>query len=122
MLTKKKNIMIITNEIGLSDTLEVKLKEQNYNVNTTLECGEHLKKIINKNKPDLIIISMALSCVESIELALRIRRWCYIPIILVSSWSETIRNLPPDGEKCQLVKNNTLNDVITKVESTFSRN
>lgn len=122
MLTKKKNIMIIANEISLSATLEVKLKEQNYNVKTTLDCGDHLKNIINKNKPDLIIISMALSCVESIELTLRVRRWCCIPIILVSSWSETIRNVPQNGEKCQLIKIDTLNDIITKVESTFSRN
>jgi len=122
MLKNNKNIMIVTNENSLSDTLEERLKDQGYDVSTTFENGDDLKYIIKNSMPDLVVISMSLSCVEGIELSLRIRRWCSIPIILVSSWSETIKAVPQNGKKCQLMKIDTVDEVMTTVESTFSRN
>lgn len=121
-MISKKNIMIISNEPDINALLKNKLVDKGYEVFSTNESGEKLKGLLNELSPDLVIISMHITCFEAVELSLRIRRWCQIPIILVSSWG-TEHNLQSTSEKgCALIKTNTIDDVMLRIENTFSRN
>jgi len=117
----KKTILIISNESNLSSAIKNKLLEQDYEVIITSESGEPLRKIIKEVFPDLVIISLLVSCFEAIELCLRIRRWCHVPLILVNNWVAGM-DAPEKSGSCLLVKTNTIDDIMMRVESTFSRN
>jgi len=121
-MISKKNIMIISNEPDLPELLKDKLLAEGYGVTSTSENGENLRNLLDQTSPDLVIISMAVSCLAAVELSLRIRKWCHIPIILVSSWG-TQTKLPADKQPgCLFMNSDTIENILLKVENTFSRN
>jgi len=121
-MISKKTIMIISNEPDVPELLKDKLLAEGYEVDSTSETGENLKYLLDRTSPDLVIISMAVSCLAAVELSLRIRKWCHIPIILVSSWGTPTKIRDNNYQGCLFMNNDTIENILLKVENTFSRN
>jgi DNA-binding response OmpR family regulator len=114
--------MVISSEPVSSQELINKLIEQGYDVNYTTDNGEKLRINIDRILPDLVIISMGISCIEAVELCLRVRRWCQVPLILVHNREAIPGLVNPEAENCPLVKTDTIDDLMLRIERTFSKN
>lgn len=120
MITNQK-ILVVSNESDLTKVLEENLASCGYRVTSTGDSGEELRELIEMVSPDLVVIGMAISCIEAVELTLRIRTWCQVPIILVRSWGIASELLDQDG-MCSLTKQYNISDLLLKIKTTCSSN
>ncbi|MBI4267739.1 MAG: response regulator transcription factor [Chloroflexi bacterium] len=119
-MMNQKSILIISNESELTKILEENLAMYGYRVTSTDDSGEQLRKLIELVLPDLVVIGMAVSCIEAIELTLRIRTWCQVPIIVVKNWGTTTELF--DDSACSLMKPHNMPDLLLKIDTAFSKN
>jgi len=124
MITKKSKILVISDDPKLVNILEAKLPSQGYHVRCTTDNGEELKDVINKEIPDLVILDVLMPKLEGIELCLRIRRWCEIPIIMLSGWGTSknkVRNLDLSSDS-YLSEPIDVSDLMVQIDHTIYHN
>jgi two-component system catabolic regulation response regulator CreB len=86
---QNKNILIIEDEVTISDVIEFTLKKDGFNIFTTTN-GLAAFDIIKKNQIILILIDIGLPDIDGFELARRIKEKTNIPFIFLTSRSEEI--------------------------------
>ncbi|WP_100065329.1 response regulator transcription factor [Miniphocaeibacter massiliensis] len=84
---KSYNILVCEDDIAISNSIEIFLKNQNYNIFKAYDGLEGLK-IFNENKIDLVIMDLMMPNLSGEETIMRLREKTYVPIIILSAKSE----------------------------------
>ncbi len=84
---KSYNILVCEDDIAISNSIEIFLKNQNYNIFKAYDGAEGLK-IFNENKIDLVIMDLMMPNLSGEEAIIKLRENTYVPIIILSAKSE----------------------------------
>ena len=82
----EKRILIVSDDPVLVEFLQRHLGEGGYRVSRTEDIGSRLQAVLEEKLPDLIILDVMMPWLEGIEIALRLRRWCQTPILMLTTW------------------------------------
>lgn len=80
----RPTILIIEDEAPLQKFLQTALASNGYRVIEALN-GESGLRHASNDRPDLIILDLGLPDIDGVEVAVRIREWSAVPIIIVSA-------------------------------------
>jgi len=124
MLADKKKILIISDDSKLMGVLHDNLPNSVYQVMNAADSGDELREVLDEALPDLVILDVLMSWLDGIELCLRIRRWCEVPIIMLSSRGaarETFKSLDLNADGC-FTKPFALKDLMVQIDHTICHN
>lgn len=83
-----KKILVVDDDLGIIEALKVALEnEELYDITTTTK-GEDVRELINKKRPDLILLDVLLSGVDGRDICKELKRGDgtkKIPIIMISA-------------------------------------
>ena len=102
----EKNILVVDDDSGIGEMLQILLELNGYSVTVT-EKPDEAESLIDKNDIDLVLLDKLISGVNGIEVCGRLKNneaTADIPILMMSALHEA-------GEKC---KNAGANDFIAK--------
>ncbi len=85
-MIQKARILVVSNDAIMRRCLEENLSKVDYQVISTQNSGEGLKAVLDEVLPDLIILDVMMPGLEGIEVSLRVRRWCEVPLMMLSAW------------------------------------
>lgn len=78
-------ILIIGDDLVISEKLAIQLKSLNYEVSGILSGREEIIQRVKENTPDLILLDIQLKGkLDAIDIASEIRNCCHIPIIYIT--------------------------------------
>lgn len=123
-MMNRKRILIISDDTRLVGFLHDHLSVRDYQIASTGNGGEELKEILDSELPDLVILDIIMPWMDGIELCLRIRQWCPVPVLMLSTWGAikgTVRGLDL-GNESYLTEPFDVNGLMTRVESVLYRN
>ena len=123
-MPNRKKILIISDDTRLVGFLHDHLSVRDYQVSATGNSGEELKVILDSEIPDLVILDIVMPWMDGIELCLRIRQWCPVPVLMLSTWGATrgrVRGLDL-GNESYLTEPFDRGGLMTRIESVLSRN
>jgi DNA-binding response OmpR family regulator len=123
MLTKIK-VLTISNDPELRRFLEQELNDGKYEIANTQDIGLRLRKTIDMEKPEFIILDIMMPTLDGIEVCLRLRQWTKLPIMMLTKWGTEegmVRglNLSSDSYLTEPFGISTLN---MRIEETLKRN
>jgi CheY-like chemotaxis protein len=85
MKTAGNKVLILEDEVLLAMNLELSLKEMGYSVLGCVITGEEALSIIEKDKPDVVLIDISLDGeIDGIETTKRIKNKYNIPIVIMT--------------------------------------
>ena len=84
---KSYNILVCEDDIAIANSIEIFLKNQNYNIFKAYDGLEGLK-IFKENKIDLVIMDLMMPNLSGEEAIIKLREKSYVPIIILSAKSE----------------------------------
>jgi DNA-binding response OmpR family regulator len=79
-------ILAISSDPTLMKLLEQELSDGDYLVASTQYTGNNLKDLLDKARPDFIILDIVMPTLDGIGTCLHLRQWTQIPIMLLSTW------------------------------------
>ena len=123
MMAEKK-ILIVSSEPELLGLLQHRLPENGYKVTSIGDIGDDLKEVVDMFLPDLIILDVLMTWLEGIEVCLRIRQWCQVPVIMLSTWDagkDTVRSLDLNSDS-YLTEPYGVADLMAQIEDTICPN
>ncbi|MBA7687903.1 Transcriptional regulatory protein WalR [subsurface metagenome] len=124
MLANKKKILIVSDDPKLLGVLQGNLPNNCYQVMSSRDSGEELREVLDEVLPDLVILDVLMPRLDGIELCLRIRRWCEVPIIMLSSWGagkDEVRGLDL-GADGYLSEPFNIDDLMVQIDHTIYHN
>jgi len=124
MPEKKNKILIISDDPQLLGVLQDNLPTNGYQVMNTVDSGEELKEVLDEVLPNLVILDAVMPRLDGIELCLRIRRLCEVPILMLSGWGTTkdmVRGLDlnADGYLSEPIN---IDDLMLQIDHTIYHN
>lgn len=123
MMAEKK-ILIVSSEPELLGLLKHRLPENGYQVTSIGDIGDDLKEVVDMFLPDLIILDVLMPWLDGIEVCLRIRQWCQVPVIMLSTWDarkDTVRSLDLNSDS-YLTEPYGVADLMAQIEDTICPN
>jgi len=120
----QKKILVVSSDPTLLGVLEKNLTGSSYSIECTDDIGEELNEILQETTPDLVILDIIMPKLEGIELCLRIRQWCSVPIIMLSTWGtskNSVRGLDLSSDS-YLTEPFSLPELMTRIEKIVSPN
>jgi len=120
----EKRILIVSSEPELLGLLQHRLPENGYQVTSIGDIGEDLKEVVDRFLPDLIILDVLMPWLDGIEVCLRIRQWCQVPVIMLSTWDagkDTVRSLDLNSDS-YLTEPYGVADLMAQIEDTICPN
>ena len=120
----EKRILIVSSESELLGLLQQNLPGGDYQVTSVEDTGDDLKEVIDRFVPDLIILDVLMPWLDGIEVCLRLRQWCQVPVIMLSTFDagkNTVRSLDLNSENF-LTEPYGINDLRAQIENTLCRN
>lgn len=81
------NILVVEDDIAIANSIEIFLKNQNYNILKAYD-GEEGLKLFYENKIDLVIMDLMMPNMTGEEAIVKIREKSYVPILILSAKSE----------------------------------
>ena len=120
----EKKILIVTGESELLGLLERNLPQEDYKVTCIGDIGDDLKEVVDRFLPDLIILDVLMPWLDGVEVCLRLRQWCQVPVIMLSTWEaekDTVRSLDLSSDS-YLTKPYGVTDLMAQIEDTLCRN
>ena len=96
-----KKIFLISGDPALQGFFQRNVVGTGYRLSIAKSFGEELKSVLEADVPDLIVMDIMMPFMDGIEMSLRIRRWCQIPIMLLSAWgagNDMVRRLDLGAE------------------------
>ena len=121
---KEKSILIVSADPVLLKLLQNNLPARGYRVTSTKDTGEGLEAILNEVHPDLIILDIMMPHLDGIEVALRLRNFSEVPIMMLSTWgarNDGIRRLDFSADS-YLTEPFSIEELIVSVEKVISLN
>ena len=117
-----KNILIIEDDIEISDMLNDYLSKNNYDTSIARD-GINGIKIAKENNPDLIILDIMLPYKSGDQILKEVRQFSSIPIIIISAKDmiSTKIDLLKLGADDYITKPFDLGEVIARIESNLRR-
>ncbi len=120
----KTKILTLSSDPVLTRFLRQNLSGSEHEMSVRQDVGEDLKAVIDDERPDLILLDIVMPSLDGIEICLRIRQWCLIPIIMLSTWGAgdgKIRglNLGADG---YLTEPFGIDELMVRIEEAMQRN
>ncbi|MDN5205619.1 response regulator [Fulvivirgaceae bacterium BMA10] len=116
------NILIVEDELLISEDIATKLKKADYEIVGQVETGEEALEIVNEKEPDLIIMDIHLNGnLDGIETAAKIKEHHNLPIIYLTddSRSETLKRAGKTDPENYLVKPFMENQLHAAIELAF---
>jgi len=85
-MVAKKKILIVSSDPVLLRFLQHNLSKDSYQITFAQHHDVDLKRTVEKEFPDLIILDIMMPNLEGIEVCLRLRQWSQAPMVMLSSW------------------------------------
>lgn len=123
MITRKK-ILIISDDPRLTGFLSTSLSASEFNIANMGNVGGDLEAVLDSEIPDLVILDILMPWMDGIELCLRVRQWCPVPIIMLSTWGAkkaTVRGLDL-GAETYLTEPFDIEGLKERIEGALYRN
>ncbi|SFE11193.1 DNA-binding response regulator, OmpR family, contains REC and winged-helix (wHTH) domain [Paenibacillus catalpae] len=79
-----KRILLIEDDIDISQLIESHLKQENYNVYTAYD-GEEAELLFRQEKFDLILLDLMLPKISGMDLLKQIRETSVVPVLIISA-------------------------------------
>ena len=119
---RKISILIIDNEVKMSDILEKYLLKEDFNVFKT-DNEEDGLTVLNENKISLIILDSVLTNSSGIEFCKQIRETCDVPIVMISTKDDATDRLAgfEVGVDDYIVKPFCTKEVVARVKAILKR-
>ncbi|EOZ97149.1 response regulator receiver [Indibacter alkaliphilus LW1] len=121
----KSKILLIEDNILLSETIKELLELNGYNVVKSLSSGENIESHLNRFNPELILMDIRIEGdLDGVQLAKKIKNNLNIPIIFVTSFSdaeiiERVKEVKPEGFIIKPFSQETLSTTIELVLSKY---
>lgn len=80
----KQKILIVEDEINISNFISATLSANNY-IAETAKNGKQAEVMISASVPDLILLDLGLPDIDGTEIIKSVREWSNVPIIVVSA-------------------------------------
>ena len=108
-------VLIVDDEEGIRMLYRMELEDEGYEV-VTLPDGKNLMKIINKEKPDCIVLDIKMREFNGLDLLQSIRKEHYdLPVILNSAYSSYKVDLKAVAADYYVVKSSDLSELKEKL-------
>jgi len=126
MTDEKKKILVVEDDIFISDIYQVKFNQEGFEVAVAANGLEALK-ILENFRPDIILLDIIMPQMDGIETLKKIKnddKWKNIPIIMLTNISEKEKAEESEemGVKDYLVKSQfTPSEVVEKVYALLNR-
>lgn len=85
MAAKIKSLVVSDDPVMLG-FLPQRLEECGYQVVTTRHTDGELKKMLDRELPDIVILDAMMPGLDGIEIGLLIRKWSQTPILMLTTW------------------------------------
>jgi DNA-binding response OmpR family regulator len=117
-----EKIMVVEDELTLQETLAYNLKHQGYEVITSVNGLDAIKKAV-KNKPDLIILDVMLPGADGFEVCRQIRKEMNMPILMLTARTDEIDRVVglEVGADDYLTKPFSMRELIARVKAMLRR-
>ena len=115
-------ILIVEDEIAISDLIKIELESKGYKCNIAND-GEIAADLIETNKYDLILLDIMLPKIDGYELLEYIKRTYEIPTIFITAKSQTsdkIKGLN-EGADDYITKPFEIGELVARVEAVLRR-
>lgn len=102
----QKNLLVIDNDIEMNEILEEVLKDESFNI-TFYEEIDDIKSVIEKHRPDLILLDFNLNGLNGGELCKIIKNdpeIAHLPVIIFSAFPKVIYSSKNYGYDCFIEK------------------
>lgn len=126
MTDAKKKILVVEDDIFISDIYQVKFTQEGFEVAIAVNGLEALK-ILDNFRPDIILLDIIMPQMDGIETLKKIKnndKWKNIPIIMLTNISEKekVEESEEMGVNDYLVKSQfTPSEVVGKVNALLNR-
>lgn len=126
MTDEKKKILVVEDDIFISDIYQVKFNQEGFEVAVAVNGLEALK-ILDNFRPDIILLDIIMPQMDGIETLKKIKndeKWKNIPIIMLTNISEKekVEESEKIGVNDYLVKSQfTPSEVVEKVNTLLNR-
>lgn len=84
----RENILIVEDDMDISDILKFSLEKENFNVRITPN-GLSVERLVNEFKPDLILLDIMLNDIDGFQVCKEIVKY-KVPIIMITARNEII--------------------------------
>lgn len=117
-----KKILIVEDEENISDLLAYSLEKEGYKI-TVVDTGLKAFKILEKDKPNLIILDLMLPDMSGLDICKNITTKYAIPIIMLTAKSDTSDKVLglELGADDYITKPFNIREVIARVKTIFRR-
>ncbi len=82
----KAKVLTISRDPALSRFIQRNLTGSDYQIAVRQDSDDGLRHSLDEERPDLILLDIIMPSLDGIEACLRIRQWCLVPIIMLSTW------------------------------------
>ena len=126
MTDEKKKILVVEDDIFISDIYQVKFSQEGFQVAVAVNGLEALK-ILDNFRPDIILLDIIMPQMDGIETLKKLKndeKWKNIPIIMLTNISEKekVEESEEMGVNDYLVKSQfTPSEVVEKVNALLNR-
>jgi DNA-binding response OmpR family regulator len=117
-------ILAISSDPTLMKLLEQELSDGDYLVASTQYTGNNLKDLLDKARPDFIILDIVMPTLDGIGTCLHLRQWTQTPIMMLSTWGTEdgmVRGLNL-GSESYLTEPFGIDELKTRINETLKRN
>jgi DNA-binding response OmpR family regulator len=116
-------ILAISSDPTLMKVLEQELSDDDYLVASTQYTGNSLKDLLDKARPDFIILDIVMPTLDGIGTCLLLRQWTQTPIMMLSTWGTRdgmVRGLNL-GSESYLTEPFGIDELKTRINETLKR-
>ena len=85
----KKKILVIEDEVSISDIIKFNLVKEGFSVETAYDGREGLEKALSVN-PDLVLLDIMLPYMDGFEVCRKVREKSAVPIIMLTAKEEEV--------------------------------
>lgn len=82
----KRRLLVLSDDPVLQRFFHRNFREESYPVMNTPPNSEAIGVLLERIRPDLVILDIGMPRLDGIEVCLRIRQWSEVPVIMLSAW------------------------------------
>ena len=82
----KRRLLILSDDPVLQGFFHRNFREECYPVMATPDTDEALRTLLDRMRPDLVMLDIGMPRLDGIEVCLRIRQMSEVPVMMLSTW------------------------------------